>query len=94
MVHIRLAISVVRSNDPRRVLRNVLGLLKLGAYLQWEELEFSRRTSQASTLLSSAEEFRRAQELTDLNSLEWVRKLPGIVEQSGFEGRAGVQVWM
>ena len=85
VVHIRLALLVVRGNDPRPILRNVLELLKPGGYLQWDELDVFEAYVTSINSMVETEKFRRAQELTDLSRLEWVRELQGIVEQSGFE---------
>jgi SAM-dependent methyltransferase len=85
MVHIRLALLVVRYNDPRPILRNVLELLKPGGYLQWDELNVFEANVASTNPATDTEKFQRAQELTDLSRLEWVRELRGIIEQSGFE---------
>ena len=85
VVHIRLALLVVRGNDPRPILRNVLELLKPGGYLQWDELNVFEAYVASTSRAVSTEKFQRAQELTDLRRLEWVRELRGIVAQSGFE---------
>lgn len=89
IVHIRLALLVIRNNDPRPVLRNVMELLKPGGYLQWDELNvfeaYVASTSLAADTSTGTKGYQRAQELTDLQSLEWVRQLRGILEQCGFE---------
>lgn len=41
IVHIRLVIFVVRNNDPRSIIRNLMKLLKPGGWLQWDELDLS-----------------------------------------------------
>jgi SAM-dependent methyltransferase len=42
IVHVRFFLLVVRENDPRPILRNLLKLLKPGGYLHWQEYDTSR----------------------------------------------------
>lgn len=42
VVHVRLFLLVVRENDPRPILRNLLKLLKPGGYLHWQEYDTSK----------------------------------------------------
>ena len=85
VVHIRLALLVVRQNDPRPILRNILELLKPGGYLQWDELNVFEASVAGTDPGVCTEKFQRAQELTDLRRLGWVRELRGIVTECGFE---------
>ncbi|MCJ1261078.1 hypothetical protein MMC22_000942 [Lobaria immixta] len=91
IVHIRLALLVVQNNDPRPILHNAMEMLKPGGYLQWDELNvFEAYVASTSLALGTGtstctDGYQRAQELTDLQRLEWVRQLQGIVEQCGFE---------
>lgn len=85
VVHIRLALLVVRGNDPRPILRNALVMLKPDGYVQWDELNVFGAFVSSTKSSIGTEEFQRAQELTDLGTLEWVRGLRSIVEECGFE---------
>ena len=85
VVHIRLALFVVRDNDPRPIFRNVLELLKPGGYLQWDEFNISETYVVSTSFGVDAEKFQRAQELSDLKRLEWIGELRAIAEETGFE---------
>ncbi|KAL8722858.1 MAG: hypothetical protein Q9225_000745 [Loekoesia sp. 1 TL-2023] len=87
VVHIRLLLLVVRDNDPTPILRNVFEMLKPGGYLQWDELNvFEAYVASTDPNVVSSRSFQRAQEVTDLDSLTWVRELGSIMSKTGFEG--------
>lgn len=39
ILHVRLITVVVKNNDPRPVLANLIKLLKPGGYIQWDEVD-------------------------------------------------------
>lgn len=85
IVHVRLALLIVRGNDPRPILRNALEMLKPGGYVQWDELNVFEAYVASTKSSVGTEKFQRAQELTDLRMLQWVRGLRSTVEECGFE---------
>ncbi len=89
VVHIRLALLAVKSNDTHTVLRNAWEMLRPGGWMQWDELDpegaitvFPKGTSVEG---EDVRRFHRMQELTDFARLKWVRGLEQAFEDVGFE---------
>ncbi|KAL8698797.1 MAG: hypothetical protein Q9224_001690 [Gallowayella concinna] len=88
VVHIRLLLLVVRDNDPRPILRNAFRMLKRGGCLQWDELDpWGAITVVAGQPRGdeTGENFQKRQELTPMDTLNWVLELHSIMEEVGFE---------
>ncbi|KAF2791437.1 UMTA methyltransferase family protein, partial [Melanomma pulvis-pyrius CBS 109.77] len=89
IVHVRLVIFVVKNNDPRVIIRNLMKLLKPGGYLQWDELDLSgshleRGSSSAggSDVPAPAAE-RALKRVQGVSVNHWAANLPAILEEEG-----------
>ncbi|KAI1092954.1 hypothetical protein F5B19DRAFT_452407 [Rostrohypoxylon terebratum] len=84
VVHVRLITVVIKNNDPRPVLANLIRLLKPGGYLQWDEVDTISCSVKTVPNVS-------AKSLTKLNSQlrgndTWKYSLVEIMNQNGFTG--------
>jgi hypothetical protein len=88
IVHIRLVIFVVRNNDPRPIIKNLMKLLKPGGYLQWCELDLSgshlergsRNDIQAEAAPTAEAALKRVQ---GVGVGHWTANLPAILMEEG-----------
>jgi len=87
IVHVRLVVFVVKGNDPRPIIRNMMKLLKPGGYLQWDELDLSgshlERGSGNDVEAPAAETaLKRVQ---GVGVTHWSANLAAILTEEGFE---------
>ncbi|GAP90267.1 putative umta methyltransferase family protein [Rosellinia necatrix] len=87
VVHVRLILSLIRSDSPKPIIQHIKKLLKPGGYLQWDELDpFSHydvlTPASDSNPPSVTATFQRIKELADWS---WVAKLPQTLLDEGFE---------
>ena len=87
VVHTRLIFTVVRNEDARPIIRNLMRLLKPGGYLQWDEIdvEHSFMMRVEPGLKAPVLEGMLAQ-LTQKG--RWVKELPAAMEECGLEEAA------
>ena len=87
IVHVRLVIFVVRNNDPRDIVRNLLALLKPGGWLQWDELDLSgshlERGNGNDVAAPAAENALKRIQSISVN--HWTSNLASILEEEGME---------
>ncbi|KIM93553.1 hypothetical protein OIDMADRAFT_61482 [Oidiodendron maius Zn] len=84
VIHLRFWCCVVRGNDPSRLIRHAVTLLKPRGYLQWEDAHLGRNITKgimAEEFGSVAQEFFRA---SDIN-YNWLGKLDKHVTVEGLE---------
>jgi hypothetical protein len=60
VVHVRLFLCVIRDNDPKSVIRNLMGMLKSGGYIQWEEYDLTSGRIKTATEDQSFQNFTEA----------------------------------
>jgi hypothetical protein len=91
IVHVRLVIFVVKNNDPRAIIRNLMKLLKPGGYLQWDELDLSGShlergpgpgAASASDLPATAAE-NALKRVQGVSVNHWAANLPAILAEEG-----------
>ena len=83
-VHVRLILLVVKNNDPRPIIRNLVKMLKPNGYLQWEELYTSGSyiaKTDPSIEVKAIEGMQRFLSAQD----PWILGLPSILKENGFE---------
>ena len=89
VVHVRLALLAIKSNDTRTVLESAGAMLKPGGWMQWDELDpegaYTIVASGASVGEEDVRRFQGMQEMTDFQGLKWVRSLEPGFEDAGFE---------
>jgi len=91
IVHIRLVVFVVKNNDPRPIIKNLMKLLKPGGYLQWNELDLSgSHLERGSTSNAGDEEEVAAEAATaalkrvqGVGVAHWTSNLPAILTEEG-----------
>ena len=84
IVHLRLLLLAVRNNDPAPIIANAAKMLKPNGFIQWDELNPVDAYVTTTHEDLNVNSFRAAQELADFSTLEWVKNLPTILNNSGF----------
>ncbi|KAI1128253.1 hypothetical protein F5Y10DRAFT_240890 [Nemania abortiva] len=90
VVHIRLVLSLVRSNSPKPIIQHIKTLLKPGGFLQWDELDlFNHYDVLVPSPESKAPNMTATfQKPKDLANWSWVAKLPETLLEEGFQEAA------
>ena len=84
IVHVRLLVLVVQKSDPRKVLRNLIHMLKPGGYIQWDELNYPCthvRNSSSSSHTPALHELRKMVYSRGRN--DWTLQLPDFFVEEG-----------
>lgn len=84
VVHVRLLVLVVQKGDPRKILRNLICMLKPGGYIQWDELNYPGthvKNSSNSSLTPALDELREMVYSRGRN--DWILQLPDFFIQEG-----------
>ncbi|MCJ1311314.1 hypothetical protein MMC25_004985 [Agyrium rufum] len=85
VVHLRLLLLVVRDNDARPIIANAAKMLKPNGYIQWDEIDaFNVHVASTHPSAEGTTAFRKAQELGDFSTLEWIKDLPAVMNSNGF----------
>ncbi|KAJ8129770.1 hypothetical protein O1611_g3860 [Lasiodiplodia mahajangana] len=87
VVHLRLVLSLIRSDSPKPIIRHIKTLLKPGGYLQWDELDlFNHFDVLVPDPGTGGQNMTAAfQKTKDLANWSWVAKLPEILLGEGFQ---------
>ncbi|KAI7286111.1 hypothetical protein KC345_g1394 [Hortaea werneckii] len=92
IVHIRAIASAVRNNEVQTIVQKLLGLLKPGGYLQWDEQDSStlqgRIVSKATDAKSSMKSLVAVQKALHAGHgmlWDWLHDLPSTLEQANCE---------
>ncbi|KAI7086947.1 hypothetical protein KC356_g4587 [Hortaea werneckii] len=92
IVHIRAIASAVRNNEVQTIVQNLLGLLKPGGYLQWDEQDSStlegRLVSQSTDTNGSMKSLvavQRALQAGHGTHWDWLHDLPSTLEKANCE---------
>ena len=87
IVHIRLVNLVIANKDPVSTIRNLAALLKPKGYIQWDENDLSDTiVAHAAGDVGKVDAVRRMNGLMrGYGSLEWVMKLPELMNENGLE---------
>lgn len=87
VVHIRLVLSVVRSNSPKAIIQHIKKLLKPGGYLQWDEPDPKNHYDVIAPKPENETGNLAAvfQKVADLEDWSWIAKLPEALREEGFE---------
>jgi len=88
IVHIRLIIFVVRDNDPRPIIKNLIKLLKPGGYLQWNELDLSgsyleRGSGKGAQVEAGGAAEAALKRVQGVSVSHWTTNLPTILMEEG-----------
>jgi SAM-dependent methyltransferase len=87
VVHVRLVVFVVRNNNPRPLIANMMKLLKPGGWLQWDELDLSgshlERVSGKDMEAPTA--FAALKRVQGVGVSHWASNLAAILEEEGLE---------
>ncbi|MCJ1275035.1 hypothetical protein MMC21_002835 [Puttea exsequens] len=87
VVHVRLLILVIENSDPRRVVRNLLKLLKPGGYLQWDELDIVNMCVKKEDTNVQAPALEGLWNLCHADGkYDWSVHIPSFLIEEGFQG--------
>ncbi|OQE34335.1 hypothetical protein PENCOP_c021G02824 [Penicillium coprophilum] len=82
VVHMRYWCSIVRNNDPARLIQHAAGLLKPGGYLQWEEADTGRLVVRGK-LAEQLSQLMRSTFTAEGIHFDWLGKIPEHVRKQG-----------
>lgn len=78
---------MVQNRDPVPIIRDVARLLRLGGYIQWDDLNYPDTHVAKANPAKETLAFDRLREFVCSNGLhDWVLNLPSLLEQNGFSG--------
>lgn len=91
IVNIRLVVFVVKNNDPKPIIKNLLKILKPGGYLQWCELDLAGSHLELGSKEDAHEEGAEAAEaataalkrVQGVGVAHWTSNLPAILTEEG-----------
>ncbi|TGJ80414.1 hypothetical protein E0Z10_g8351 [Xylaria hypoxylon] len=87
VVHLRLVLSLIRSDSPKPIIQHIKMLLKPGGYVQWDELDpFNHYDVLTPNLDSTAPNMTATfQKIKDLADWSWIARLPETLLEEGFQ---------